>query len=96
MNLARFINTTFAWTRQVVATAVMGAALWLLMPLLWPYFSGGVLNRIWSLTVLVGTGMAVFFAAAYLIGAIDPDLVAMLRRRRPTRDERDDEILEVQ
>jgi putative peptidoglycan lipid II flippase len=82
--------------RQVIATALMGAALWLLMPLLSPYFGASVLNRIWSLAVLVGTGMAVFFGAAYVIGALDPDLVAMLRRRRPKRDERDDEILEVQ
>jgi putative peptidoglycan lipid II flippase len=55
-----------------------------------------VLDRIWSLVVLVGAGMAVFFGSAYLVGALDPDLVAMLRRRRPKRTEADDEILEVQ
>ena len=82
--------------RQIIATAVMSAALWLLMPLLSPYAVGGIVDRAWSLTALVGAGMAVFFAAAYGVGAIDPDLIAMLRRRRPQRDERDDEILEVQ
>ena len=66
------------------------------MPVLAPYFGGAVLGRVWSLAVLVGAGMVVFFGAAYLVGAIDPDLLAMLRRRRPKRDERDDEILEVQ
>jgi putative peptidoglycan lipid II flippase len=75
---------------------MMGAALMLLMPALLPYFGGSVLNRIWSLTALVGTGMAVFFVTAYLVGAIDPDLLATLRRRSAKRDERDDDILEVQ
>jgi putative peptidoglycan lipid II flippase len=66
------------------------------MPVLSPYFGAGVFDRIWSLITLVGAGMVVFFGSAYLVGAIDPDLLAMLRRRRPKRDERDDEILEVQ
>jgi putative peptidoglycan lipid II flippase len=82
--------------RQAIASAMMGAALWLLMPVLSPYFGAGVFDRIWSLITLVGAGMVVFFGSAYLVGAIDPDLLAMLRRRRPKRDERDDEILEVQ
>jgi putative peptidoglycan lipid II flippase len=82
--------------RQALATAAMSAVLWLLMPLLMPWFGGSVIDRVWSLGLLVGTGMAVFFIAAYVVGALDPDLIAMLRRRRPKRDERDDEILEVQ
>ncbi len=81
--------------RQLIATAVMGAALWFLMPMLSPWFGASLFDRVWSLAALVGTGMAVFFLAAYLVGAIDPDLVAMLRRRTK-RDERDDDILEVQ
>ena len=82
--------------RQMIATVVMSAALWLLMPLLAPYVAGPMIDRIWSLSALVGAGMAVFFAAAYGVGAINPDLVALLRRRRPQRDGRDDDILEVQ
>lgn len=82
--------------RQLVATAVMGAALWFLMPVLSPWFGGSVFARVWSLAALVGTGLAVFFGAAYLVGAVDPDLLGMLRRRRPKRDGRDDDILEVQ
>ena len=82
--------------RQVLATAAMSAVLWWLMPVLLPYAGGHVIDRIWSLAVLVGAGMAVFFVTAYLFGALDPDLVKLLRRRRPKRDERDDDILEVQ
>lgn len=84
----------FHWTwkltgrvaRQVAATAAMGAVLWLLLGPLAPHFRGTVLDRAWSLGVLVGTGLVVFFAAAWLLGAIDKDLVAQLRpiRRRAT------------
>lgn len=81
--------------RQALATAAMSAALWWLMPLLKPYYGGQPFDRVWSLGALVGTGMVVFFVAAYLIGALDPDLVKLLRRR-PRRGQRDDDILEVQ
>ncbi len=80
----------FGWTmkltgriaRQIVATAAMGAALWLLMPPLSPYFSGTVAERAGSLAVLVAAGLIVFFAVAWTIGAIDKDLIAQLRRKR--------------
>jgi putative peptidoglycan lipid II flippase len=84
----------FRWTwkltgrvaRQVAATAAMGVALWLLQPVLAPHFNGHVIERAWALGVLVGAGLVVFFAAAWLLGAIDRDLVAQLRpgRRRAT------------
>ena len=82
--------------RQVIATAVMGAALWWIMPQLSAHYGGGVLERIWSLSVLVGLGLFVFFGAAFLFGALDKDLLAMLRRKRPNRTKADDEILEVE
>jgi putative peptidoglycan lipid II flippase len=69
--------------RQLVATAVMGALLWWLTPVLEPFWRGGALNRIWSLAALVAAGGVVFFATAYLVGALDKDLVAQLRRKRP-------------
>ncbi|MGX7951588.1 murein biosynthesis integral membrane protein MurJ [Tsuneonella sp. HG249] len=69
--------------RQAIATAVMGGFLYWLMPLLADRFGGSVLERAWSLLALVLGGLAVFFAVAYLIGALDKDLVAQLRRRRP-------------
>jgi len=71
--------------RQLVATATMGAFLWWLTPLLADRFGGTVVERVWSLLALVLGGMAVFFAAAYLVGALDKDLVAQLRRRRPAQ-----------
>ncbi len=68
--------------RQIVAVAAMSALLWWMMPLLAPYYGGGVFDRIWSLTALVGAGGGAFFAVAFLVGALDKDLVAMLTRRR--------------
>jgi len=83
--------------RQLVATAAMAAALWWAMPLMAYRYGGGVFDRVWSLAVLVGLGMAVFFAVAFLTGAVDKQVLAQLRRRRPPpKKADDDEILEVQ
>ncbi|QNE05466.1 murein biosynthesis integral membrane protein MurJ [Croceicoccus marinus] len=71
--------------RQLVASAVMGAVLWYLVPLMAGRYSGTVLERIWSLSVLVGAGAVTFFAVAWAIGALDKDLIAQLRRRRPAK-----------
>jgi putative peptidoglycan lipid II flippase len=81
--------------RQLAATALMAAALWELLPLLADRYGGSVIDRVWSLAVLVGVGMAVFFAAAFAFGALDKQLLAQLRRRRPRRAAQDDEIPEV-
>src|SRR3546814_900007 len=68
--------------RQLVAVAAMAALLWWMMPRLADHYGGSVFERIWSLAALVGAGGAVFFAAAFLVGALDKDLLAMLTRRR--------------
>ncbi|HEY0597911.1 murein biosynthesis integral membrane protein MurJ [Sphingopyxis sp.] len=68
--------------RQLVAVAAMSGLLWWMMPMMAPYYGGGVFDRIWSLAALVAAGGAAFFAAAFLVGALDKDLVAMLTRRR--------------
>lgn len=68
--------------RQLVATAAMSAALWEVLPVMADRYGGNVIERAWSLSVLVGIGLVVFFGVAYLIGAIDKDLIAQLRRRR--------------
>ncbi|WP_447749701.1 murein biosynthesis integral membrane protein MurJ [Sphingopyxis fribergensis] len=68
--------------RQLVAVAAMSALLWWMMPMMTPYYSGGVFERIWSLAALCTAGGAAFFAVAFLVGALDKDLVAMLTRRR--------------
>jgi len=80
--------------RQLVATTAMGALLWWLTPQLAAYYSGPWYDRTWSLVVLVMSGMAVFFAAAFAVGAIDKSVLAQLRRRRQPRTAADDEILE--
>ena len=85
--------------RQILASAAMGALLWWLTPLLEPYYSGGVLDRVWSLALLVAAGGTAFFAVAWATGALDKDLIAQLRRRRPPPPapptKPDDQILEV-
>ncbi|MEJ6011822.1 murein biosynthesis integral membrane protein MurJ [Novosphingobium aquae] len=82
--------------RQLVATAAMGVALWWAMPLMADRYAGSVFDRVWSLSALVGLGMVVFFAVAWISGALDEDLVKLLKRRRPKRNKSDDEILEVE
>ena len=82
--------------RQLISTAAMAAALWWVMPLLAAHYGGNVWERVWSLTVLVSLGLVVFFGVALMVGALDKDLLAMLRRKRPARDKTDDEILEVE
>ncbi|WOF43109.1 murein biosynthesis integral membrane protein MurJ [Sphingopyxis indica] len=68
--------------RQLVAVAAMSALLWWLMPLLAAHYSGGAFERAWSLSALVAAGGTSFFAAAWVVGALDKDLLAMLTRRR--------------
>jgi putative peptidoglycan lipid II flippase len=67
--------------RQIVATLAMSALLVWLMPLMADRYGGNVIERVWSLAVLVSAGMAAFFIVAWLVGAIDKDLVAQLRRK---------------
>ncbi len=81
--------------RQLIATAAMGAVLWWLVPQFTPAYSGPWFDRVWSLSLLVGAGLIVFFGVAFAVGALDKALIAQLRRKRPDR-KRDDDILEVQ
>ncbi|MBC7284957.1 lipid II flippase MurJ, partial [Hoeflea sp.] len=81
----------FQWTarltgriaRQLLATVAMGAVLYGTMGLLAGQFDGGVLERAGALAALVLAGLVTFFAAAWIVGALDKDMVAQLRRRRP-------------
>lgn len=82
--------------RQLIATAAMTGVLWWLVPLMADRYGAGLIDRLWSLAVLVSVGGAVFFGAAFLVGALDKDLLAQLRRRRPARTKADDDILEVE
>lgn len=71
--------------RQIVATAAMSALLWWMMPLLADRFGGSVIERVWSIMLIVGAGAGVFFAVAWATGAIDRDLIAQMRRKRPAQ-----------
>jgi putative peptidoglycan lipid II flippase len=71
--------------RHLVATGIMAAFLAWLTPRLASHYAGSAIERMWSLGLLVAGGMAVFFAAAFLLGALDKDLLAQLRRRRPAQ-----------
>ena len=69
--------------RQFGATAVMALALSFLAPAFEPFWRGSAMARVGGLAVLLAAGLLVFFVAAFLLGALDKDLLAQLRRRRP-------------
>jgi putative peptidoglycan lipid II flippase len=71
--------------RQLAATLLMGFVLVYLRGWLEPLFAAGTIRRIVGLAVLIGTGGLVYVAAAFLLGAINKDLLAQLRRRRTAR-----------
>ena len=72
--------------RQLASAGVMAIALWALLPLLAHHYAGSAVERIGALSLLVVTGGAVFFAAAWLTGALDKGHLAQLRRRRPAAE----------
>ncbi|MEW9856010.1 murein biosynthesis integral membrane protein MurJ [Novosphingobium sp. M1R2S20] len=72
--------------RQAFAAGVMALGLWALLPLMAERYSGNVVERAWSLAILVAAGAIVFFAVAWLVGALDKGHLAQLRRRRPAKE----------
>jgi putative peptidoglycan lipid II flippase len=82
--------------RQLLATAAMVAVLWWLEPQFTANYAGHPFERVWTLALLVGSGMGTFFAAAFVTGAVDKSVLAQLRRRRQPRMAGDDEIIEVE
>ena len=68
--------------RQLIATAAMSAILWWLMDVLFDRFSGSVIDRVWSLLVLVIGGMAIYGGVGWLVGAVDKKEITTLLRRR--------------
>lgn len=67
--------------RGLAACLVMGVALWLARLPLGPWLSGGSAHRAAALGVLVVVGLAVFGAAAWLLGAADRAQVRRLLAR---------------
>jgi putative peptidoglycan lipid II flippase len=68
--------------RQLLAAGVMSALLYWLMSWLEPYYSGGVIHKIWSLTLIVGAGGAAYAITGWFSGAIDKEQLAALKRSR--------------
>ncbi|MGP1283552.1 MAG: murein biosynthesis integral membrane protein MurJ [Parasphingopyxis sp.] len=67
---------------QLLATGVMAALLFHLVPPLSDWFGGSVIERILSIAALVSAGMLVYFGAAALTGAIDRSKIALLLKRK--------------
>jgi putative peptidoglycan lipid II flippase len=68
--------------RQIVASLCMAAALFVLRSILADWFLGSALERIVGLGLLVGTGAVIYFGVAFLIGGVDREAIASLRRRK--------------
>ncbi len=68
--------------RIVLATGLMGAALWWVTPMGDDWFIGDTFERIGAIIALVATGGTVFFAAAWLLGVVNRETIGQLRRRK--------------
>ena len=68
--------------RQLIAAVAMAGALYFLREALAGWFFGGALERVIGLGTLVGIGALVYFGVAFLIGGVDRQALASLRRRR--------------
>ncbi|MBS0481542.1 MAG: murein biosynthesis integral membrane protein MurJ [Proteobacteria bacterium] len=77
--------------RQIAASAVMAAVLWLVLQRTMPLYSGTVLTKAGGIALLVTIGLAVYAVVGWLIGAIDKSDLAILARRRSAKSI-DDEI----
>jgi putative peptidoglycan lipid II flippase len=73
--------------RQLLAGALMVAALYGIRIGLSGWFSGSVGHRLAGVIAIVGGGMAVYFPAVWLLGGTDKDeLRSLIKRRRPYTD----------
>ncbi len=71
--------------RQFIASAVMAVVLWYLQSAIMAWFSGSIGAKALGIVLLVGTGMAVYGALAWIIGAVDKEDLAILARRRSAK-----------
>ena len=67
--------------RQLVAALAMAASLYAIRTVAGDLFFGSVIERIVGLGALVGIGGLVYFGVAWMIGGIDREALATLRRR---------------
>jgi putative peptidoglycan lipid II flippase len=68
--------------RQLLAVGAMSALLWWLMSWMAPYYSGSVVEKMLSLTVIVVAGGAVYAGVGWFTGAIDKSQISALKRSR--------------
>lgn len=68
--------------RQIIAAALMGAALYGVRVLLEDWFSGNFALGMLGVAVIVGVGLAVYFPAAWLLGGMDRDAFKTLLSRK--------------
>jgi putative peptidoglycan lipid II flippase len=71
----------FRLTKQVLAAAAMGAALYYANGFLTDWYSAGLFARLGALGVLVGAAVVVYFGLAFLFGAIDKQRIAALTKK---------------
>jgi putative peptidoglycan lipid II flippase len=73
--------------RQLLAGALMVAALYAIKFAIPDWFTGSVGHRLVGVMALVGGGMAIYLPAVWLLGGTDKEeLRALIRRRRPYTD----------
>lgn len=68
--------------KQLLAAALMGAALWYARDLLTGYYSAGLFERLFALIALVACAAMVYFGTAYVVGAVDRDRIASFTRKK--------------
>ena len=71
--------------RQLLAGAAMGVVLWLVKGTLADFFTGSTGHRLVGVGALIGSGMAVYFPLAWLMGGMDKEDIRTLLRRRGKR-----------
>ena len=73
-------------SKQLLAAVAMGASLYAVKIAAGGLFFGGVLERIAGLGALVGVGAIVYFTVAWMIGGMDRQAIAALRRRAKSEE----------
>ncbi|RHW16295.1 murein biosynthesis integral membrane protein MurJ [Sphingomonas gilva] len=68
---------------QLLATGAMVVALLLVRSNIGFLLAGGTVAKLAAIAVLVGIGLAVYGAVAWVIGAVDREQIMMLLRRKP-------------
>jgi putative peptidoglycan lipid II flippase len=67
--------------KQLIAALAMAATLYAIKMAAGDMFFGSFIERVLGLGALVGLGGLVYFAVAWVIGGIDREALATLRRR---------------